>query len=159
MIKKFAVNRNFNKYFIILIISIMPSGLSYGLYSGFFPQTIGLSFAIAFFATLSVIFKKKTQITKYQQDKLSIFLSSIIYSYSDYVLFFNFSITYIFYLFNFIFKKIFMTFFKIGFSLIFLTFFLNFELVRFLNFINVLIDYSRLKIQIQVNGQYFGFLQ
>lgn len=144
-----SVNRNFNKYFIILIISIMPSGLSYGLYSGFFPQTIGLSFAIAFFATLSVIFKKNINNKISISLILSIFLSSIIYSYSDYVLFLGLALL-IFFIYLILFsRENIYDILKIGFlTLIFSIFFLNFELVRFLNFINVLIDFATKQIQV-----------
>lgn len=140
---------NFNKYLIILIISIMPSGLSYGLYSGFFPQTIGLSFAIAFFATLGVIFKNKTTNKTSISLFLSIFLSSIIYSYSDYVLFLGLALL-IFFIFLILFsREIIFDIFKIGFlTLAFSILFLNFELVRFFNFISVLLDFATKQIQV-----------
>lgn len=131
----FIVHPNRKKLlFLCLIFFVMPSGLTYGAFTGFFPQAYGMLFVMSFviFITFSVDFIKRQNKNSVLLIIISsLMLSAFLFSYSNYSPFLFLSLFISFITVLFFDKKFIKSFFILFISIIFFTVvFVNVELKR-----------------------------
>ena len=138
--------------FSALIIFIMPSGIVYGAFSGFYPMTFGLLFVIGFCSLIGISIAnmhENNRLNPYLILSSSILFSAFLYSYNDYLPFLLLGAAIAFVL-NGIYRKqiiIKMLIFS-SFVFLFTLFFVNLEIVRIIQNLIVIFSIGSGKVEI-----------